>query len=149
MATKREPREASSTAEWLAQNPPSPERFKWRLASIAAAALDGEDFRFAVREFLDEFGIRYSAKLRSEAIAERPEPTGEERHDAFLGALAEPLAMRHGLERPAWSVEPYRFLDRFWFVSEVPGFRAISLAQAPAAFKRRGVFIPERSLERI
>jgi len=23
-----------------------------------------------------------------------------------------------------WSVEPGRFLDRFWFVSDVPGFRA-------------------------
>jgi len=29
----------------------------------------------------------------------------------------------HGIERPSWSVEPDRFLDRFWFVSEVPGFR--------------------------
>jgi hypothetical protein len=26
-----------------------------------------------------------------------------------------------------------RFLDRFWFVSDVRGFRAISIAQAPAA----------------
>ncbi|MEX2448313.1 MAG: hypothetical protein WD404_06170 [Solirubrobacterales bacterium] len=40
-------------------------------------------------------------------------------------------------------------LDRFWFVSEAPGFRAVSLAQAPAAFRRRGVFIPERSLHRV
>jgi hypothetical protein len=38
---------------------------------------------------------------------------------------------------------------RFWFVSEVPGFRAIAIAQAPAAFRRRGVFIPERSLHRV
>jgi hypothetical protein len=34
-------------------------------------------------------------------------------------------------------------------VSDVPGFRAISIAQAPAAFRRRGVFIPERSLHRV
>jgi hypothetical protein len=149
MATNRDRGEPASTAEWLAQNPPAPARFTLTLTSIAAATVDGEDFRFGVREFLNEFAIRDSQELRSEAIAERPEPTGEERHHAFLGALAEHLAMRHGLDRPAWSVEPDRFLDRFWFVSEVPGFRAISLAQAPAAFKRRGVFIPERSLERI
>jgi hypothetical protein len=55
----------------------------------------------------------------------------------------------HSLRRPAWSVEPVRFLDRFWFVSEVPGFRATAIAQAPAAFRRRGVFIPERSLHRV
>jgi len=49
----------------------------------------------------------------------------------------------------AWTVEPTRFLDRSWFVSEVRGFRAISISQAPAAFRRRGVFIPERSLRRV
>lgn len=31
----------------------------------------------------------------------------------------------------------------------VPGFRAISIAQAPAAFRRRGIFVPERSLHRV
>jgi hypothetical protein len=46
-------------------------------------------------------------------------------------------------------VEPQRFLDRFWFVSEVPGFRATAIAQAPAAFRRRGIFVPERSLHRV
>jgi hypothetical protein len=75
--------------------------------------------------------------------------TGDPRHDAYLGALGEHLAVVHGLSRPAWSVEPGRFLDRFWFVSEVPGFRAVAIAQAPAAFRRRGVFIPERSLHRV
>jgi hypothetical protein len=59
------------------------------------------------------------------------------------------MATVHGLRRPGWSVEPERFLDRFWFVSEVPGFRAVAIAQAPAAFRRRGVFVPERSLHRV
>jgi hypothetical protein len=63
--------------------------------------------------------------------------------------LAEHLALRCELKRPAWSVEPERFLDRFWFVSDVRGFRAISLVQAPAAFRRRGVFTSERSLQRV
>jgi len=71
------------------------------------------------------------------------------RYDAYLGALAEHLAVAHDLERPTWAIEPERFLDRFWFVSEVPGFRAVSISQAPAAFRRRGVFVPERSLHRV
>lgn len=79
--------------------------------------------------------------------------SGEDFHpvvqDAYLGALAEHLAVTHGLERPSWSVEPDRFLPHFWFVSETPGFRAISIAQAPAAFRRRNVFVPERSLHRV
>jgi hypothetical protein len=102
-----------------------------------------------VREFLDEFALRGDDRCRLEAIVQRPELTGDPRHDAYLGALAEHLAAIHGLIRPGWSVEPGRFLDRFWFVSEVPGFRAVAIAQAPAAFRRRGVFVPERSLHRV
>jgi len=136
-------------SEWLAANPPSAERLGQTLAGVAARARGGGDFSFAVREFLDEFSLRGDDRSRAEAIADRPEPTGDPRHDAYLGALAEHLALAHGLERPAWSTEPARFLDRFWFVSEVPGFRAVSIAQAPAAFRRRGVFVPERSLHRV
>jgi hypothetical protein len=135
--------------EWLVKNPPPPHRFTRTLASVAAATIDGGEFRFAVREFLDEFALRPDLGSKAAAIRGRPLPTGEERFDAFLGAIAEHLALRCEMERPDWSVEPDRFLDRFWFVSEVRGFRAISLAQAPAAFRRRGVLIPERSLRRV
>lgn len=98
---------------------------------------------------LDEFALRGDDRLRAEAIEQRPELGGDPRHDAYLGALAEHLAAVHQLTQPAWSVEPQRFLDRFWFLSETPGFRAVSIAQAPAAFRRRGVFVPERSLHRV
>jgi hypothetical protein len=139
----------TTRSEWLAANPPAAHRLTATLAGIAARVRHGEDFRYAVREFLDEFSLRPAGRSRAEAIADRPEPTGEDRWDAYLGALAEHLAVAHGLERPSWCVDPGRFLDRFWFVSEVPGFRATAIAQAPAAFRRRGVFIPERSLHRV
>jgi len=139
----------TTRSDWLTAHPPARERLTETLASVAGRACTGEDFRHAVREFLDEFALRGDDRFRAEAIAQRPEPTGDPRHDAYLGALAEHLAAVHGLSRPAWSVEPERFLDRFWFVSEVPGFRAVAIAQAPAAFRRRGVFIPERSLHRV
>ncbi|MFL5902058.1 MAG: hypothetical protein ACJ75S_12790 [Solirubrobacterales bacterium] len=139
----------TTRSDWLAAHPPARERLSETLAGVARRARKGEDFRHAMREFLDEFALRGDDGLRAEAIAERPEPSGDPRHDAYLGALAEHLAAVHGLSRPGWSVEPGRFLDRFWFVSEVPGFRAVAIAQAPAAFRRRGVFIPERSLHRV
>jgi len=135
-------------SEWLASHPPAPERLSQTLAGVADRARNGEDFRHAVREFLDEFSLR-DDRSRTEAIAERPKATGDPRYDAYLGALAEHLAAVHGIERPPWSLESQRFLDRFWFVSEEPGFRAVAIAQAPAAFRRRGVFIPERSLHRV
>jgi hypothetical protein len=139
----------TTRSDWLARNPPAPRRLTQTLAGAARRARGGEDFHHAVREFLDEFALRGDGRSRAEAIAQRPEPTGDPRHDAYLGALAEHLAAVHGLSRPGWSVEPGRFLDRFWFVSEVTGFRAVAIAQAPAAFRRRGVFVPERSLHRV
>ena len=139
----------TTRSDWLASHPPAPGRLTQTLAGVAQRARSDEGFHPAVREFLDEFALRGDERSRSAAIAERPVTTGEPRYDAYLGALAEHLATAHGLQRPAWSLEPDRFLSRFWFVSEVPGFRAVSIAQAPAAFRRRGVFVPERSLHRI
>lgn len=136
-------------SDWLAAHPPSSQLLTQTLGGVANRTREGEEFQSAVREFLDEFVLRVDERSRFEAIAARPETTGDPRHDAFLGALAEHLAASHGLERPSWSVEPDRFLPSFWFVSEVPGFRAIAIAQAPAAFRRRGVFVPERSLHRV
>jgi hypothetical protein len=128
--------------------PRPPARPTQTLAGVVRRAAAGEDFRIAVREFLDEFAlVQESRRLRM--LAEEPEPTGDERHDAFLGALAEHLACKQGELPPPWCLNPSRFLDRFWFVSPTRGFRAIALAQAPIAFKRRGVLIPERSLERV
>jgi hypothetical protein len=119
------------------------------LAAVASRTIDGEDVRLGIREFLDQFALATGSEARFAAIDERPEPTGDPRADAFLAALAEHLAQRHDLPRPSWSTEPDRFLERFWFVSPTPGFRATAIAQAPAAFRRRGVFIPARSLARV
>jgi hypothetical protein len=136
-------------SDWLASHLPAPERLTQTLAGVAQRTRQGEDFHLAIREFLDEFALRGDERSRADAIVEKPDPTGESRQDAYLGAMAEHLAVTHGLERPPWSVEADRFLSRFWFVSEVPGFRAISVSQAPAAFRRRNVFVPERSLHRV
>jgi hypothetical protein len=139
----------TTRSDWLAANPPDAERLSQTLAGVAQRVREGEGFHHAMREFLDEFALRGSDQSRQVAIEGRPESTGDLRHDAYLGALAEHLAAVHGLTRPSWSVEPGRFLDRFWFVSDTVGFRAVAIAQAPAAFRRRGIFIPERSLHRV
>lgn len=139
----------NTRSDWLAAHPPAAGRLTATLAGVALRVRAGEDFHHAVREFLDEFALRGDSRAQEEAIAERPVIMNDPRFDAYLGALAEHVAVAHNLSRPGWSVESGRFLDRFWFVSDTPGFRAISIAQAPAAFRRRGVFIPERSLHRV
>jgi ABC-type nitrate/sulfonate/bicarbonate transport system substrate-binding protein len=139
----------STRSDWLTANPPAAERLTATLAGVAHRVRAGEDFEPAVREFLDEFALRADQRSRAAAIEGRPALTSDRRWDAYLGALAEHLAAAHDLARPSWAVEPSRFLSQFWFVSGNPGFRALAIAQAPAAFRRRGVFIPERSLHRV
>jgi hypothetical protein len=66
-----------------------------------------------------------------------------------VAAVAEYTAGLQEIACPKWTSEPERFLDRFWFVSTEPGFRAIALAQTPVALKRRGILWPARSLRRV
>src|SRR5690242_19629554 len=92
-------------SEWLASNPPPASSLTETLARVAERTRSGEDFRHAAREFLGEFPLRLDEAARSAAISERPEPTGDRRYDAYLGALAEHIAALYGLERPAWAIE--------------------------------------------
>src|SRR4051794_13045589 len=93
---------ATSLREWLAEHHPPDSAFRQSLAGVAERVRAGEDLRFAVREFLDEFGLLPRDDLRRAAIERRPLPTGDARADAYLGALAATA----GVERPSWSIEP-------------------------------------------
>ncbi|MEJ7798671.1 MAG: hypothetical protein WKF42_09245 [Solirubrobacteraceae bacterium] len=140
--------EPASTAQWLAANPPPDAAFRQSLADVARRVLAGESFDLAVRELLDELALLQTDAQRSRALREEPALTGDPRHDAYLAALGEHFALLFSIERPQWVTRSDRFLDRFWFKSDVPGFRAIAIAQSPAAFRRRGIFITAGALER-
>lgn len=135
--------------DWLAEHPPPDHAFRQSLAGVASRARDGEDFFLAVRELLDEVALLQTEAQRARSIIAEPPASGDPRHDAYLAALGEHLALIHALPRPEWTLGRQRFLDRFWFVSDVKGFRALAIAQSPAAFRRRGVFIAARSLMRV
>lgn len=140
---------AATSKEWLAENPPPDSAFSQSLALVADRVLEGEDLRFAVREFLDEFQLLPRVDLCVRAMEAEPRGTGDARADAYLGALAEHLAAVHDLKRPTWATDSGRFLDNFWFVSETAGFRALAVAESPAAFRRRGIFVAEGALQRV
>ena len=106
------------------------------LREAAAGVRQGEDPLLAMRELLDQAG-RVDGRQLAAMIGERPEETGDERADALFAGIAEHLAAVHGIACPPWAGEPERFLERFWFVSSEPGYRAIALAQSPVALKRR------------
>jgi hypothetical protein len=77
-------RPLTTRSDWLIENPPTAEHLNATLAGVAERSRRGEKFAYAVREFLDEFALRGSEGARREAIAERPEPTGDPRWDAYL-----------------------------------------------------------------
>lgn len=63
----------------------------------------------------------------------------------LLAALAEHLAARDGRGAAPWAES--RSLERFWFPFNTPATRADAIARAPAAFRRRGVFVASQELE--
>ncbi len=118
------------------------------LASVADRIRSGSDLLAEARDFLDAVG-HLSAEQVWALTVEEPVLIGDDHADALMAGLAEFVAARIGAPIPSWTSNPERFLERFWFVSEVPAFRAVAIAQSPISMKRRGIFWPARSLERV
>lgn len=111
-----------------------------RLAALIAAEPDFDVRWRLVVEFLKEYH-REPAGERQRLLADTPETVGDERWDVLFAGLAEHLASRDGKDAPPWSAS--RGLRRFWFPFDTPGARAQALVHAPAAFRRRGVFVAD------
>jgi len=114
------------------------------LARFVAAESDFAARWRLVVEFLKEYH-REPPGEHQRLLDDVPGPTGDERWDALLAALAEHLAMRDGHAAPGWAAA--RGLRRFWFPFDTPGARAQALVHAPAAFRRRGVFVTDYEID--
>lgn len=114
---------------------------------VAMRIRTGEDPWLCIREFLDDF---YAAgdDGRAALISNRPEPVGDRRFDVYLAALAEHLALHHGVPVPAWVNKPGRFLEQWWFPTTFKSLHALALVQSPASFRRRGIFVDDTELQR-
>lgn len=97
-----------------------------------------------VAEFLEEYGWE-SSESRAELLEDEPVGTGDEHWDVFLAALAEHVAARDRRDGPSWAES--RFLRRFWFPFIGRAARVDAVVHAPAAFRRRGVFVARQELE--
>lgn len=143
-------RQPETIHDYLREHPELETRYRPpTLADIADEAASGDDFLFRIMQFLDDFRRPQSDESRSELIRREPPRSRDARWDAFLGALAEHLAAVHGLSRPRWSTQPWRFLDVWWFVAGEEAFVPLAIVESPAAFRRRGVFIAESLLFRV
>ena len=125
--------------------------------TVARALLDegtslNRIWRFAMLQLLDD----YSSVLRhqgSPAAAgmwtQAPARTSDLRIDAAFAALAEHVARRDGWPVPAWTQDPTREAQPWWFVAELGGLHPRALVESPSSFRRRGVFITSDALERV
>jgi hypothetical protein len=97
-----------------------------------------------IAEFLEEYRWE-PVGVRARLLTAEPAPTGDERWDVFLAALAEHLLARENLGAPDWTDR--RSLRRFWFPFNTAAARVDAVVHAPAAFRRRGVFVSPQELE--
>ena len=114
------------------------------LARFIAAEPDFDMRWRLVVEFLKEYH-QESAGARQRLLTDAPGSTGDERWDVLFAWLAEHLAMRDDRDAPGWSAS--RGLRRFWFPFDTPGARAQALVHAPAAFRKRGVFVADYEID--
>jgi hypothetical protein len=114
-----------------------------RLGRLLAGADETRRWRL-IAEFLEEYGLE-PAPGRLALLAEEPPSTGDERWDVFLAALAEHLAARDGRAAPSWTES--RSLRRLWFPFNTRAARVDAMVHAPAAFRRRGVYVAAQELE--
>ncbi|WP_435209326.1 hypothetical protein [Micromonospora sp. bgisy143] len=114
-----------------------------RLGVLLVGSDDTRRWRL-VAEFLEEYGWEAS-EHRADLLIQEPAPTGDNHWDVFLAALAEYLSARDGRGAPSW-VET-RSLRQFWFPFNTRAARVDAVVHAPAAFRRRGVFISPQELK--
>lgn len=113
------------------------------LSALLVGAGESQRWRL-IAEFLEEYRWE-PADVRPVLLTDEPPSTGDEHWDVFLAALAEHLAARDGRGAPSW-VEP-RSLRRLWFPFNTRAARVDALVHAPAAFRRRGVYVAAQELE--
>lgn len=110
-------------------------------AALRRAARLGEMLRL-VRQFVVDVDRDPNASM----IAAEPATTGDRRWDALVAGVVEDVAYRHRLPTPAWTRHPSRYLDEWWFVTDVRALRPWALKESPPAVANHGVFIRRASL---
>jgi len=115
------------------------------LAGLLAGCAQDDDLRWRlIAEFLEEYSWE-PVETRYGLLHWEPGPTGDEQWDVFLAALAEHLSAADAKAAPAWS--DARTLRRLWFPFNTDAARVDAIVNAPAAFRKRGVYVARHELE--
>jgi hypothetical protein len=123
------------------------------LKAVAERSESLADFGRHLRDWLHQLRFVSSRPLAAGAVAEEPPRLSHkfaqgEVADAWLAAYAEHLANKVGIRPPDWGFAASRVLTEPAFneENESPKLRALALAQAPLAFKRRNIYTPSVDL---
>lgn len=101
-----------------------------------------------VLDFVDDF--RASSKVGQAWLVANAPPLSEDRRiDALLAGVVEELCAESGVSVPTWVDDEERFVEPWWFISDLPGFEATALRDSPFSFSRHGVFITREALSRV
>ena len=123
-----------------------------RPASLAEVALRTEqrdEFDFHLAEFLDQFYLeRRFPMLVEEPLLLLSKIENGQVADAYLAAVAVQLSRLLGIVPPGWARNPKRALRSPWFAHPGSAIRATLLAESPAAFRERNLFVSENALTR-
>lgn len=119
------------------------------LAEVAEWTDSHPSFHRHLADFLDQFYL----ERRPEMLGEEPAPlTGAFPEgavaDAYLAATAVSLARLVCASPPAWAWSEQRKLRSPWFASRRSAVRATLLAESPAPFRERNLFVSCNALSR-
>ena len=119
------------------------------LAEVAQLTSDRPSFHLHVADFIDEFRrMKRSSMLVEEPRLLRDAYEGGDIADAYLAAVAVTLAREIGAAPPGWTWDESRKLRRPWFAWPGPSLRATLLAESPAPFRERNLFVSANALSR-
>jgi hypothetical protein len=121
------------------------------LAEVAQIArAHPADFAMALDEFVDEFYLDHGNKpAQQDRLNAVPEPVGDPRIDAWIGAVGEHLAQRWKLDVPPWTRrEQHSALEQPVFSPDSPALRGILIVESPPAFRSRLLFVRVEPLQR-
>jgi hypothetical protein len=116
------------------------------LCEVVRRTKSGEQaFDPALLEFLDSF---YAYPERRETAIEEAPATIDALHDAYVSAVAEHLARSFGLTIPDWTERQGNELREPFFAGGLQSLKGVLLAESPAAFRRRLLFVSQDALSR-
>ena len=111
--------------------------------------LAGEEERFPIGEFLDNFYLHHGHTGEQQAMIDtEPAITGRQPLDAYVGAVAEHLARKWELTIPAWVEDERRFLGTPFWDDDLQLMKPVLLRDSPIAFRRRLIFTEAEPLRR-